>query len=143
MSFATLGVDQLSVDNLHGADMDVFHVGYPFAGIVDLQLFGDILILCHGVNQSVKHLLCVGVDLLQVGFQSISKHHAYVNRFLMVFQKVASALTPDAGQLHFRYRHARDIIIALKLIPKTILFIASISKTDSCLGYSFFLSFTF
>ena len=102
MGFAALGIDQLGVDDFHGADMDIIHVSNPFAGIVDLQLLGDILILCHGTNQPVKHLLCVGVDLLQMSFQGVGQHHAYVNRFLMIFQEVASALTPDASQLHFR-----------------------------------------
>ena len=59
-----LGINQLGVDDFHGADVDVIHVCNPFAGIVGLQLLGDIFVLCHGADQMVKHLLCVGVDLL-------------------------------------------------------------------------------
>ena len=50
LDIAGSGIDQLGVDDLHGTNMDVIHVCNPFAGIVDLQLFGDILIFCHGTD---------------------------------------------------------------------------------------------
>lgn len=126
ISFARLGIDQLSIDQFCGTGSDVVHTGDPFGGIVRFHLFGDTLLIRHSMDQLIKHALGAGVDLLQVAFQGIREHHARIDRLLTFSQEAASALTPNSGIFYIRCCYAGDVIITLQFVPNSINFMLTL-----------------
>ena len=113
------------INDLHCPVPDVVHSLHPQHLILRFELFSYALSLGHLLCQQEHLLRYLFVDVGKVGIQLAADQQFRVQGFALLLDMPQVALPPNPDGPFFlsRYCQAWDVIVALKLIPKTIVLI--------------------
>lgn len=120
-----LTVNEIGIDNFFCSAPNIIHCPYPRHLVDCFKLFRYTLTLCHLLYQPRKHFLCLLINISKITVQLARCKQISVKDTLMLFDISQMALSPNADRLAFFFGEcqARQIIIALLFVPKTVLYI--------------------
>ena len=104
------------------------HSLYPKHLIFGFECFGNAIFLSELLYQSKEHILRLIVQLSKVAVEFPVEEQPGIERLAVLPDIPQMPLSPYANRLLFflRHRQAGNVIIALQLIPKTVVFIINV-----------------
>ena len=132
LSPGTLCINQIVVHNLHSSIPNVVHSLYPQHLILDLKLFCDAFTGRHLLNQLKKHCLGLLVQIGKLSVQRAGDLQLCVQCLAVLPEIPQMPLTPSADRTLFFSGQLQswNEIIALQLIPKSVLFVVDVFFHD-------------